>query len=305
MISETFMNKNDIAASLTKIPGWDTKNAYEMTKLCCKELTLRGLQIDGWTNIREIIGKGSGTDITRGINAYLQEQAKMLYGMQGFIKEIPDEVAPHILGFWKCAIEHVGKDYAIKHQEWMEERETLQNTLSELYLERGRLQEVIVSLEAKLEQSNLKNAELADDFKQAQLKHALTEQQLDASNQELADQRNQLRDALEHAQKELNSALTRLEAAENHALLEVKRTKSDYEARISALESKLTALRHDHSLEIERHLLANSGLKNKAIALEHEKIVLNERLLRSEQQVDKLMAGLKVTGNKRGKSSVK
>ena len=286
------MDKNDIAASLAKTPGWESKNAFEMTKLCCKELTLQGQQIGGWTNIREIIGKGSSNDITRGITAYLQEQAQMLYDMQGFVKGVPDELAPHILGFWKCAIEHAAKELTHKEQGWKNEKDRLISSLSAMESERSSLIDEKFEYESTIEELTKKNAELADRFKTEQIKHELTEQQLEASNKELANQRNTLRQALESAQKELNLALDRLEAAEKHALMEVNRTKSDYEARINVLDSKMASLRQEHTLELERHSLNAANLKNKVVSLEQEKNGLKDRLLRSEQQVDKLMVGM-------------
>lgn len=288
----------DLISHLANIPGWNTKNAYEMTKLCCHELALRGMPIGGWPEIRKFIGKGSGTDINRGINDFykeqtltIQKQAQMLEELKGFNNDVLDGLAPHILGFWKCAVDFVRNENVGKELERDEEMNRLKATISTLVSEQDQLKESAVTLDRTINNLTEINAELSDQIRKEQLKHEITERQLEEANKELAIQRNTLRDELERSQKELSSALKRLEATGDHALLEVERVRADYEERIKGKEAAIQDALHRQKVGVERSSQLITSLTAKNSAYEQEVAALKRQLSRAEQQVDTLMAG--------------
>lgn len=281
--------KADIANTLGGLPGWSNLTAYEMAKLCCAEMTRRGIQLGGWMNIRDIIGKGSSTDINRGIKDFLQEHAQMLYDMKGIVSGVPEQLAPHILGFWKCAIEHVSKEYETKTKDQLCAHENVLSSLKNSNAERDKAIEYNNQLKGKNDAISAKCDQLSETLQNERLKHQLIERQLENANKELAEQRKALRHALEKSQTELGNALTRLEAAEQHALLEVSRVKSDYENRLAHAESKTASLRHEFTAEKQRHSQTTTKLTNKVAALEQENSSMKGRLRRAEDLVDKLL----------------
>jgi chromosome segregation ATPase len=119
----------------------------------------------------------------------------------------------------------------------------------------------------------------------------------DANRQELAEQRDELRAALAHSQKELSAAITRLEGVEIHALREVMRARTEAQEKIAGIEAKASREKDEHTIEMARlnnqlrdlrRELAEAG--QTAAVQEQSNASLRERLQRAEAQADRLAA---------------
>src|SRR6202011_5873556 len=79
--------------------------------------------IPSWTAIREVIGKGSSTDISRGVRDFRREHAEVLKQMQGITPGVPEALAPHIRGLWEAAVGAVRSEFAANVTWWEQQIE--------------------------------------------------------------------------------------------------------------------------------------------------------------------------------------
>jgi len=289
------MDNNDIQSTLALLPDWPTLNAYTMTKHCCAELTKRGQKLPNWTVIRDIIGRGSATDIERGKRDFRREHGDALRKMSGFVKGVPEILAPHILGFWTAAITLVREEFDGQVAQWQTQIEQAEAAVAHADSEREQaasradilqaqtvgLQEAITTLRGQI------------DTERATREQA--ERMFELNRQELADQRDRLLAALESSRQELDKALTRLEGVERHALLEIDRARTEAKSAIANTEAKakrdaneliLAEARYNKQFHDLREQLANAT--RKTAAQEQENAAMRERLQRAEAQVDHL-----------------
>ncbi len=71
-----------------------------------------GRKIPGWESMRVIIGKGSATDINRGIREYLEEQGQTLRSLGGDVPGVPEAIHPIISEFWQAALKEAQKSFS-------------------------------------------------------------------------------------------------------------------------------------------------------------------------------------------------
>ncbi len=278
----------DLSATLTTLPDWDTLNAYEMTKRCCAELTKRGQRLPSWTSIREIIGKGSANDINRGKEDFRREHGDGLRKMSGFVKGVPDALAPHILGVWTAAISLVREEFNGQVADWQAQIERAEAAVAHAETERDQatsraaalqgqnagLQEAIASLQGRV------------DTERAAREQA--ERMFESNRHELAGQRDELRAALVHSQQELSAAITRLEGVEKHALMEIARARTDAQDRIASVEARAKRESGDLSMEIARVSGQLHDLRAQLASATQQTASMRERLQRAEEQADHL-----------------
>lgn len=288
---------DDIRIVLMSAQDWHKLNAYEMTKRCCAELTKLGRRLPSWMIIRDIIGKGSANDISRGKEDFRREHAEELRKMNGFVSGVPEVLTPHILGFWTAAIEQVRAEFNDQAADWQarierakaaaahaeDEREQAVNHAAALQAQIAGLQEALATLQGRVETEHAAREQ--------------TERMFETNRQELAGQRDELRTALANSQKELSAAITRLEGVENHALREVVRARTEAQEKIDSIEAKASCEKNDHTIEMARvnnqlhELRAQLADATQVNALqEQENASLRERLQRAEAQGDRLAA---------------
>lgn len=290
------MNDHDtLRTSLLTVPGWGSLSAYERTKRCCAELTKSGQRLPSWMNVREIIGKGSSTDINRGIRDFRKEHGEALRKMGGMTLAIPDMLTPHILGLWDAAIQTVQSQYESKTLEWERQieqadsrAEQAEQDYADTKADNERLQARIVGLEENVH--NLNNQVAGERAGREQAERLFA-----AHSAEVQSQRERLETTLETTQSELRSALERLEGVQRHSLVQIDEARTRANNEIAKMRTQFEREKSD--LE---HLIAN--LKKTAGELreqkhesdqrfavaEQENISLRERLTRAESQLDKL-----------------
>lgn len=285
----------DLHSTLTSTPDWGSLNAYEMTKRCCAELTRLGQRLPSWTSIRDIIGKGSAGDINRGKEDFRREHGDALRKMSGFVKGVPEALAPHILGFWTAAISLVRKEFDGQVAQWQAQIERAEAAVAHAETERDQAVSCTEALQGRIAglQEAMTTLQGRVDTERAAREQA--ERMFESNRQELAGQRDELRAALAHSQQELSDAITRLEGVERHSLLEIDRARTEAQNKIAGIEAKAARESSDHTLELAR---ANSQLRDlraqlasgtqQAALQEQENASMRERLQRAESQADHL-----------------
>lgn len=278
-----------------RIPGYRDATAYVRTKHCCRILTELGESIPNWMTLREIIGKGSSTDINRGIRDFRKEHGEALRKMGGMMLAIPDAFTPHVLGLWDAALQMVQSQYDEKTQEWerqIEQADSRAEQAEQDYADtkavNERLQTRISGLEENIQSLNNQVAGERAGREQAERLFA-------AHSAEVQSQRERLEATLETTQSELRGALERLEGVQRHSLVQIDeartranneiarmraqfdREKSDLELLIANLKKTMAELREQKSESDQRRTGAEQELSG-----------LRERLQRAEAQSDHL-----------------
>lgn len=218
--------KEEIKSSLIKVPGWAQLTAYARAKICCGEIVRRGQNVPNWLAVREIIGKGSGGDIQRGIADSRKEIAASLKAIES-VAGVPDEVVSLLHGVWIAAIDCVGKNFTSQVAEWTARLEIAASSLVEVSTERDnaidaqkRMQEKISSLEelvgalksqsateiASREQANKLATFYAEELRAAKESNVDLDAKLKAISVELSDKKQAIL-ALQDENHMLSNAL--------------------------------------------------------------------------------------------------
>lgn len=223
-------------ARLLTTHGWEKMSAYERTMVCCRELTRCGYSIPGWNVLREIIEKGSGTDISRGKAAYLAELADQMTQVEADSKtvnlDVPDNISDLFESLWRTAVKEAGLAFAIRTAEVNQKLE-----LNEQQMEHER-----ANAEQAIAQTNQLSLEIIALKQQLQdaLRHVtILQAEKDQTEKLLSDVHDAVRAQTERAdaiharaQSELKEAVQRLEGVEAHCLREVERARGEAEALV-------------------------------------------------------------------------
>lgn len=288
---------DDIRRALMAAPDWLRLNAYERSKRCCAELTKRGQRLPSWMSIRDIIGKGSANDINRGKDDFRREHGEALTQMNGVVRGVPEALAPHILGFWTAALAEGRAEFAAQVTDWQARIERAEAAAAHAEAEREKAIQHAVTLQAQIEGLQAAQTTLQGRVETEQAAREQAERMFEANRQELAEQRDELRAALAHSQKELSAAITRLEGVENHALREVIRARTEAQEKIAGIEAKASREKDEYTIEMARLNNQLRDLRTELVEASQTATVqaqanaaLRERLERSEAQADRLAA---------------
>jgi DNA repair exonuclease SbcCD ATPase subunit len=223
-------------ARLLSNVGWEKMSAYERTIVCCRELTRCGYSIPGWNVLRDIIEKGSGTDISRGKAAYQAELADQMTQVEADSKtvnlDVPDNISDLFENVWRTAVKEAGLVFAIRTAEVNEQLELNRQQMEH---ERANAQQAI----AQTKQLNLDIHTLKQQLQEALRQVDRLQAEKDQTEKLLSDVHDAVRVQTERAdaihaksQSELKEALTRLEGVESHCLREVERARGEANALV-------------------------------------------------------------------------
>jgi chromosome segregation ATPase len=247
-----------------------------------------GERIPSWITIRNLIGKGSSNDINRGKEDFRQEHGLALRNMTGFVDGVPGDVTAQVQNLWSLAVNHAANEFESQSKHWQ-----LQLKLFES--ERDQAAASVENLNKQLSELKSIAGALKEQVAIECIGRKQAERLLETNQQEISDQRERLRAALDNSQDELKSAISRLEGAESHALMEIERVKSDSQKKMDAFEAyyaKEKSAKEADLAILERKLqtqtVNESSNRQKIIFLEQENCELKERLKRDELLIDKL-----------------
>lgn len=282
-------------ATLMADPEWIGLNAYEMTKRCCGELTKQGQRLPSWMVIRDIIGKGSANDINRGKDDFRREHGDTLRKMSGFVKGVPEALAPHILGFWSAAITLVREEFDAQVEDWQAQIERAGAAVAQAEEARDQATSRAETLLAQITGLQEVNTTLQGRVETEQAARQQAERMSEANRLEIAGQRDSLRDALAKSQEGFSAAISRLQGVERHSLMEIERARTEAQNKITNIEAKAKRESSDYTLEIARVSNQLSELRARVTESEQRTAVLDrdneglrDRVKRAETQADKL-----------------
>ena len=242
----------EIAAACAQHAGFAGGTAYTRTKICCQVLTERGDPIPSWMVIRDVIGKGSSTDINRGIKDFRHEHAERLRQMSGIAPGIPAQLAPVVASLWEAAVaaaraEFLDKAAQLEAQALQADAraEQAENDLQEARALAQRLEVKIDSLAA--EKRSLEAQLEAERGARAQ-----AERMFEANAAEVNAQREKLEAALRETKQEMNRALERFDGERRYALNQIEEARTKAAAEVAAVRGAAQRERTDFELATAR-----------------------------------------------------
>lgn len=260
-------------------PQWDSLNAYERTKVACAELTRKGLSVPGWPTLRDIIGKGSASDINRGKDDYRVEHGEYLSNMQGFEQGFPAELTPFVTQLWEGAINAVRTQLARQEEVMHEHVAQVDAAMEQAIEKRDSAIHRAETLTKQLDDAKELHIVLRSQIESERAMRMETEQRLDAHMSEIKQQRDQLEAALQTNRNELHAALERIDGAQKHTLMQVE------EARTTAKQS----IQEAH----QRNERAMSSVTNENARLSKLVNEATSRRAALEKKIDQLTTELK------------
>jgi hypothetical protein len=106
------MDQEKILSRCRAHPLFNESNAYNRTVICCTAMVELGVAIPGWEAIRQIIGKGSATDIAKGVVAARALLAERLDSRKSLPEGYPSDFLEQVEAIWVIAQRHADQAFA-------------------------------------------------------------------------------------------------------------------------------------------------------------------------------------------------
>lgn len=266
-----------IIEALRLTEGWNDLNATQKATHACREITLRGEPLPAASEIREIIGGGSNSDISKAKADFLADLAKMYSKSGGAIPSAPDSLKKVFHELWLEAVNQA----ALNHEEAMAKaEEDLRQAVYEKNHAVANLEHLKNQFESIQQAASAKD-ELIDDLR---LRLEADTQEIDQKINQLKDENNTLKierdtwkETASDQKAELAAAVERLDGVERHRLMSIEEARQASEKQIAAAKRKM---QHEISqLTIEREkmrvranessaLVANLETQNESLSTE-------------------------------------
>lgn len=237
-----------IRAECLKHPKYESGTAYERTKICCQVLTEKAEPIPSWIAIREVIGKGSSTDINRGVKAFRREHADVLKQMQGVTPGVPEALAPHIRGLWEAAVGAARSEFAANVTFWEQQLEQATAQADEAMQKLSEAKASLDSLQEQLATSQSRGVSLerqVETLQQAVRRSEDEQRTLTAQNEDLVRQKSALDATVAKFDTDLRQLQDQFAAAERDRALLQQETHSLRE-RLGRAETQADRLAQDN-----------------------------------------------------------
>lgn len=250
-------------ARLITTPGWEKMNASERTLVCCRELTRCGFTIPGWNTLREIIEKGSGTDISKAKATYQLELAEQVTTAEAesvaLDLDLPASISGLFEDLWRKAVHESGLAFAARKVEIQREAEQLR---LEMEQERTIAQQAVEQSNKLSVELQFLKQQLQDSQRQCTILRAekeQTEKLVSEAHLAVRYQTERADQTTKNAQAQIAEALARLEGVENHSLREIDRARHEAKSLIEegaensrrtvdALTKRLNEIKEKNSL---------------------------------------------------------
>lgn len=234
-------------------PAFDAGSAYTRTKLYCESVTMAGQKIPYWGAIREAIGKGSATDINRGIRDFRAEHAAKLTALPSVPPDVPEELVQPLVALWDLALQAASGTFDEERKRWLDDIQDAEAT-AEASAEASRaIQAELAAARHELERTRESLAATTHGLDQAQLLANGLQLQLEARGAELVRATADARAEREAFNRERNEILAREDETRRSLLLQLDKARADAAGRIHTLERDLVKAR-DASAEQSQRL---------------------------------------------------
>lgn len=287
------INNDKIRAECEAQPGFVDGNAYNRAKVCCRVLTQAGEAVPSWMGVREIIGKGSSGDISRGIKDFRDEHGERLRQMDGIVPGLPTQLAPLVTGLWEAAVAAARAEFAANTRRWQGQIDQY-GALADQATQKVAASEVVI--EKQRIRLEFLDATVAGLDEQVDRERAGREQAERLLEKHMAEMSAQREAALKENKLELEKALERFDAERRYSLAQIEeaRTKAANEVAVLRVQTR----REKESLELEVSRLTGvvSTLTTKLNDTELKSAVLGQevgdlrgRLVQAEAEKNRLV----------------
>ncbi|MEA9392164.1 hypothetical protein SJI19_16695 [Acerihabitans sp. TG2] len=295
--------KHKLIREFSNADAYSGMNALELSQKCCEQLALLGEPLPGWQEIREIIGKGSATDVNKGKHLYQERQGKLLSQLAE-MPGVTEDMVELMMQLRKLAFSVATKSFAEKVQNW-ESLVTEANRLADESDDRYEAairerdswqrqtqdrQALIDNLSEQLEDNKrAKNAEVS------RLETALREarSQAEEANQLLENALNNLETLKQKSEGTIDRLKANLTENEN-ACDRLKRDKTHIEEKFAAQATELAeqkamlTMSEQRAKELEisqKELITSSLQKDERIAEKDRRYEITLQQLDESRQV--------------------
>jgi chromosome segregation ATPase len=215
-------HSEEIRAQSARHPEFEAGTAYVRTKICCQALMEAGHGIPSWIVIRDIIGKGSSSDISRATKDFRQDHGARLRAQTDPLSTIPPRLRGMLEQIWAAAAEDAQGLFDEQTQSMTQAIEAAEQDAAKAKFQANHEAEQALRLSDQLAKAESRAQDFAARLaaEQATLTRAreLFQQQLD----ELAGQRASLQSALEGATSEVAKAIESLDGERRFAMLSIE-----------------------------------------------------------------------------------
>lgn len=226
-------------------PAFDAGSAYVRTKLYCEAITLAGLKIPYWGAIREEIGKGSATDINRGIRDFRSEHAAKLATRPTVPPDVPESLAEPLLALWRVALAEAAATFDEERRSWLADIEQAEAAAQAATQARDDLQAALDIANHAVAQGREALGDARGQLTKAQSLAGDLQQQLAQQETALRRAADESRAEREAANQERAGILAREDEARRSFLLQIDKARSDAAARIAEVENQREKLQLD------------------------------------------------------------
>ena len=284
-----------VRAECAAQPGFEGGTAYSRTKVCCRILIQQGEPIPSWMVIREIIGKGSSGDISRGIRDFRIEHAERLRLMDGALPGIPQQLAPLVSSLWEAAVAAARAEFDAKEQRWqvvVEQAEARADQLAQQLNDvEGVRDRQLAQISALESQVRALDAQVRTEQAARQQAERLFEQH----TADMAEQRGKLEAALRDNQTEMQKALERFDGERRYSMTQIEEARAKAAKDVASARAEAQREKSALELEVARFGQTVADLRARLNEADQKLAVatqdasgLRERLARTEASNDRL-----------------
>ena len=276
-------------------PAYRSGSAYGRTKIVCKAMSEAGISIPGWAALREVIERGSATDINKGIKDYRDDLSKLLRLFGGGALSMPPALARQVEGLWVEAVAAAREGLKDDVEQWLQQVEVAQAALQATVAERDAAKSVVMEGVAEIERLKgwLSTANTRSEAeKEARVQLAILYEQ---QASELRVHRQRLEGMVREAAQEREAALKRLEGAQQHALMQIEEARSQAKRDLAALQAQRQRDRSATEMDlarvrnrVEEERSRRGHAEQEAVVANNLNVALQDRLARAEKQADEL-----------------
>lgn len=276
-------------------PGFDDGSAYVKTKICCQVLTELGESVPSWTALREIIGKGSAGDISRGVKDFRKEHAETLRSMNGIVPGVPEPLWPFIRGMWENAVVIARGEFSDQTEQWEKQIEQAHTRADQADIAASDALAMADKCNGELATAQATNVGLEKLMETERAARIQAERMFEINAEEVRSQRIKLEDMLRQNKIELAAAFERFDGERKHSLQQIEEARASAARQVSVITSQAQREAGERELEIaglrnslsELRATTNAADKRSAL-IAQEAADLRARLLSAESQAQQL-----------------
>lgn len=232
-----------VRAACVAQPEYLGGTAYTRTKIFCEHLMNAGLGIPGWMTIREIIGKGSSSDISRGVKDFRAEHAERLRrrSVDADLPGMPPQLADGFAKVWDLAMQYARAELADREQR-------LTAAMDEAALKVAQAETRVAEARSSADLDKARADGLNAALSQASLENARILESLENKNKEIAalksahtSEKNALQKELLEAQKQRDELRSSVAEIQRHALMQIESARQEFRTQINAATKAIQA----------------------------------------------------------------